>query len=512
MPITAEQMAEFESLQGIDDHIGNPAEAAPQFDWGEDYQRNVLAMLMADRIFLLQSIDLIKPDYFTNKAHRKVAEVLFKHFSEYRNVPSPAIFAKEMADVMKDQDSKYFYLGELRHLYDSYEPGIDSREYHQKELFNFAKMVALKRAFHKSMEELKKKPDENTTWAKIDKWMDEARVIDLRFDIGLDYFASVRDRYIRMISDRENAEVFTTGFKPLDDDLTFSGMRRGEIYSFMAPPGVGKSLCLVKCAIDNVKANKRVLCISMEMGEDDIAIRFDAQFADVDIRELIPNRDTVANRLKTYVEEAEDKRLLIIKQFASGTADVNTIRAYIQQLQMVGWVPDLVIVDYVGEMKDVPGAPLYESREKLVKDLRGFAVELNVCLATAMQPNRAALEAIKEGGVISDANLGDSYGQLRPLDGLYTINQTDLEKKAGVARIYTVKLRNGKSRCTIFVEVDPRTLQFSPLTESRYRHRMSTINEKAADNVKTDEIKLDEAMSRSRPKFKGTPSDGDEVG
>jgi replicative DNA helicase len=500
--VTPEQLAAFEALQDIDDHIGTTSaettQPTPQFDWGEDYQRSLLAMLIADRTFLLESVDLVRYDYFTNKAHKKIAEILFEHFKEYRNIPSRSIFIKEMRDRFKDDDTKFFYLSELQLLYDSYEPGIDSREYHRKEIFNFAKMVALKKAFHKSMEELKKKPDENNTWTKIDKWLDEARVVDIRFDTGLDYFGSLLDRYVRMRAERENAEVFTTGFKDLDDELTSGGARRGEIYSFMGPPGVGKSLCLVKTAVENVKLNKKVLYISLEMSQDDIATRFDAQFADVNIKALIDNQDTIFSTLNTYTEDMDDKRLLLVKQFPSGTADVNTIRAYLQQLQMVGWEPDLLIVDYVGEMKDLPGVPLYESREKLVKDLRGLAVEYDICLFTAMQPNRAAREAMKDGGVISDDNLGDSYGQLRPLDGLYTINQTDVEKKACVARIYVAKQRAGKSRFTFFVSVSPLTLRFDSISEARYRVYMSKETEKAADEVKMDDI-LERKVTRFKP-------------
>lgn len=486
--LTPEEWAAVEAFEDAD----APREEV-HFDWGEDYQRSVLAMLMADRNFLMKSVGLVKADYFTNKAHKKVADVLFSHFREYGRTPTRPIFVKEMSDRFKDDESRLFYLAELQMLYDGYEEGVESREYHEREIFNFAKMVALKKAFHRSMEELKKSPGDET-WVKIDKWLEEARIVDLGFDPGLDYFGQVMSRYAAMRQSRESVEVFTTGFKTLDDEMTFGGMRRGEVYSFMGPPGVGKSLCLVKASVDNVRAGKRVLYISLEMNETDIAARFDAQFAGVDIRCLIDNEPTVSRALCDLVSQHDDKRLLVVKQFASGTADVNTIRAYVEQLDMVGIRPDMVVVDYVGEMKDLVGIPLYESREKMVKDLRGFAVEKDVCLLTAMQPNRAAREAMKDGGVIADDNLGDSYGQLRPLDGLVTINQTDIEKRVGVARLYVAKMRSGKSRFTFFVSVDPLTLQFSEIGENRYRVTMSKATQEAAGNVRVDEIKTDMAV------------------
>src|SRR6185503_11444642 len=230
-----------------------------------------------------------------------------------------------------------------------------------------------------------------------------------------------------MAKQSADKEVFVTGFKGIDiDGLAAGGVCRGEIAAFMGASGAGKSLLLVKAAAQNLARGKRVLYISLEMSEDKLAKRFDAMLSCENIRTLLDRKNVVIPALKDHVSSEEDKRMLIIKQFAAGTADVQTIRAYMSQLSLHGWKPDMICVDYVGEFKDQEGIKTYESRQRIVRDLRGMAVEEDVALFTAMQANRRSRE--EDVAVVDEAMLADSYGQLRPMDMLWSINQSPNEK------------------------------------------------------------------------------------
>ncbi len=182
--------------------------------------------------------------------------------------------------------------------------------------------------------------------------------------------------------------------------------------------------------------------------------------------------------------------MLVVKQFPAGSMTVNTLKAYMQQLQMTGFKPDLVIVDYIGEMKDYPGMATWESRYRIVRDLRGLATEENVCIFTALQPNKSAREAQKMDGpgegVIDDDNLADSYGQIRPLDGCWSINQMQVEKDAGIARIFVIKHRHGKSRFTIWVGYDRDTLAMDQITHASYEKKLHQKHMKASEKVQED--------------------------
>jgi len=179
-----------------------------------------------------------------------------------------------------------------------------------------------------------------------------------------------------------------------------------------------------------------------------------------------------------------------------------------QQLNMVEFKPDLVVIDYIGEMKDYPGVPTYESRYRIVRDLRGLATEENVCVFTAMQPNKDAREAQKKDGglyggdgVIDDTNLADSYGQIRPLDGCWSINQMQAEKEAGIARIFVIKHRHGKSRFTCHAKFNKNTLKMDQISEDTYNKIWKEYSFKKTERAADLNEQADFIAKKTKKKF-----------
>jgi replicative DNA helicase len=477
-------MQEFEALSEEEqtqlDNLTNPddSEDGKKYKWDEEFQRTIVGLLLNDRWFATQCKDLIKPSYFLDERHQLACRILFEYVDQYKTIPTKTLVIQEVKNKVshKDEQIVFEYAAETELIYKKYVPGLETRQYLLDQIVNFAKLMGLKTAFDKSLGLIKKDPSSDTTWTQIQSILKDALLVDRNFEPGLDYFDTFEERYARMQAEEETRERFTSGFDRIDDALLGGGCHRGEIYSWIGLSGSGKSLALVGAALQNViRLGKRVLYISLEMGEDAIAERFDAQISGVDINHLQENKDRVKAAFETHVKDKEDKRLLIIKQFPAGSMTVATLRAYMQQLQMVGFVPDLLVIDYIGEMKDYPGMPTYESRYKIVRDLRGLATEENICIFTAMQPNKDAREAQKKDGglhggdgVIDDTNLADSYGQIRPLDGCWSINQMQAEKDAGIARIFVIKHRHGKSRFTFHAQYDSHTLRIKQISEETY--------------------------------------------
>jgi hypothetical protein len=205
--------------------------------------------------------------------------------------------------------------------------------------------------------------------------------------------------------------------------------------------------------------------------------------------------------LKDFIKDEEDRRLLIIKQFPSRAMDIPTFRAYFSQCQLHGFQPDLVIIDYVGEMKDYPGMATWESRQRIVGDLRGFAVEEGVCLLTALQPDKKAKEAVRQGLLIEDDNLADSYGQIRPLDAFWSVNITAEEKDAGIARAKVVKHRSGESGYIVYLNFNKHQLKFTEISRDEYERRKKEV--KLHRDLTAQEAALEEAMRQGKYKKKG---------
>jgi len=443
--ITEREKELLESLVNPDD----PREKKYQFDI--PYQQSILGMLLCDKVFLIQSMQLIKSNYFVDKAHETICDILFEFFEKYSQLPSRFVINNEIKERFPDDAKKrMIYTGEVEALISSYIPGLDSRDACLDKITEFAREQALRSAVSITLDLLER--NEKNKWGRIEDTFRKALLVDRNFDLGLDYFQCLEERYDRMKAQQTDKEVFITGFDSIDSPekgLSAGGICRGEIASFMGSPGTGKSILLVKVAAQNIMRGKKVLYLSLEMDQDKIARRFDAMIAMDNIRTLVERKEEVLSALRECVKGEEDKRRLIIKQFPAGTVDVPIIRAYLAQLQLQGWKPDMICVDYVGEFKDEEGVKTYESRQRAVRDLRGLATEENMAIFTAMQPNRRGREAQDNQGVIDDDMLGDSFGQARPLDALWSINVNAQEKQVGVGRIFVVKHRDGRSRYTI---------------------------------------------------------------
>lgn len=515
-------MSEFspEEQAVLDSFVDPDGETVGQYEWDEELQRHILALMLTDRFFLIQSQGLVEPRYFTDEVHQLVSKILLNYFEEYKSLPNRIHLKQEVIDSTADKkpETKVHYLSELNTVYNYYVPGVDSREYLLNKITNFAKIMALKTAVTKIFDILKKTPENQSTWLQVQEIVRNALNVDRNIDIGLEYFQTFEERYQKMEEAVEQGDIFTSGFPHIDAALMGGGLGRGEMAAFLGISGTGKSLCLVGAALANLHAGKKVLYVSLEMDPYKVSERFDAQLADpqgihgVTINNLQEKKDIVIQALRDYISDKEDERLLIIKQFPGGEMDVAKFRAYYTQVQQYGFQPDLVIIDYIGEMKDYPGIKTYESRYQIVRNLRGFAVEEQICIMTALQPNRSAKEAIKLGDVLEDENLADSYDQVRPLDALWSINVTKDEKDCNLGRIFISKHRSGESKKTLYVEYNKKTLRISEISHEKYRTRLETWRTTASENAVesvSDILKQSEQKRKRMEKKEQGLSDSD---
>jgi hypothetical protein len=271
------------------------------------------------------------------------------------------------------------------------------------------------------------------------------------------------------------------------------------------------SLAMCKASVENVKRGKKVLYITMEMDELGISQRFTSQWVECDINDLTSSKQKIISHVEAFKEDKLDPNMLVVKQFPGGTMDVNGIKAYYAQLVMRGFKPDLLVVDYVGEMKDDPSLQKYESAYRILRDLRAFGIEQKHCTITCVQPNSSASK-LESGQYIDESNIGTSFDQFKPLDCFWSINQQPLEKDAGVARLFVIKHRNGKSRFPLWVNFDYElgTLNIDEISHDFYKQKMNLVNQKKADDVmdnKDNITKDSNSKKKQRSRIPYDPTD-----
>ena len=510
--IINDELEKFRLLQkqGMIDNPDDDDEGE-QYPWNEDFQKKILGLLINDTTFVRQSNGLVKPSYFTDEIHQEIARIVLSHYTTYGVRPDRVFILQALEDKIghKGDAVKLRYFGEFHTICEYFIPGVEDRDFLRDQTVNFAKEQACKIAFYKCMD-IFKTQREDSKWAKINQLLRDALTVDRDFDIGTEYFQSYEERYKRALEAAAIGDIFTSGFDSIDAALMGGGMMRGTIGAFCATSGGGKSISLVRAALRNLHRGKRILYISTEMDEDGISFRFDAQLADpanlhgVGINNLVQKKDIVFDSLKKYTAEKDDKRLLIIKQFPAGSLDIPAFRAYYSQVLLYGFKPDVVIIDYVGEMKDYPGMPTWESKTKIVRELRGFATEEKVCVLTALQPNRSAKEKIRLGDVIDSESLSE-FAQIRPLDYFWTINRKQAEIECNLGRLFVDKHRGGSDHFEFHIKFDRRTLAIEEISKDSYNTIMKEYGSKK--ELTTDEAKAQNLINEHKTKKKKTDND-----
>lgn len=271
---------------------------------------------------------------------------------------------------------------------------------------------------------------------------------------------------------------------------------------------VHNSLALVRAAVANVILGHKVLYLTMEMDELGIMQRFTSQFAKLDVNNLRNVKDDIYKTVEEFKKNWDDPNLLHVKQFPGGTMDVNGIRAFMAQLELRKWKPNLLIVDYVGEMKDDPTVKKYESAYRILRDLRGFGVEKQHCTFTCVQPNQSAAK-LDIGDYIDESNIGTSFDQFKPLDAFWSINQQTIEKDAEVGRVFVIKHRNGRSKFPFKIGFDYKcgTLDMFAISIDKYKNSMNMVQEKKAADISMDSVDSGKKKERKQTIKGDNPED-----
>lgn len=421
------------------------------YQLSDNVQRGCLYLLKHDVEFFSQIVALVKPDYFDFPAYQRIFEGIRDYYEKYKTLPSDdglVDFIKFTTPENKKDDNDY--ADDLAAINQIDKDIFNHKEFMMDIIEDFAKRSAMKSAIQKSILLLKE-----DKIGDIENLVREALLVNRNVQVGQDYFKETTERLLRNHQTTNKVRygtVFDTCNKYLE-----GGLCAKELAMVAAPSARGKSLYLVNQGAKSLLEGKNVLYISLEMSEDKIGNRFDS------VLTLLRNDKLrepsiqlkVHQRLNLIQEKVPGK--LIIKEFPAGNANVNTIRAYLIQLRLhKAFKPDIIIVDYLELLR--PNRQIdaeYMAQQRIADELRGLAMEYNALIWCATQCNRSS----KKVEIITDAELGDSYGKIRPADFAISLNQTQEEYDKGMMRIYVMKARDSKQNYVVPILIDYQTLR-----------------------------------------------------
>ena len=224
--------------------------------------------------------------------------------------------------------------------------------------------------------------------------------------------------------------------------ITGGGLPRKTLNIALAGTGVGKSLFMCHMAAGCLTENQNVLYITLEMAEERIAERIDANLMNVPL-------DSLKNMPKTtYIKKMDKlkdkiKGRLIVKEYPTATASTNNFRALINELKIKkGFVPDIIFMDYLNlctstRYKNNISAGSYFVVKAIAEELRGLAVECNLPIVSATQLNRT-------GFMSSDVGLEDtseSFGLPATADFMFALISTEELEEHNQIKVKQLKNR-----------------------------------------------------------------------
>ena len=244
--------------------------------------------------------------------------------------------------------------------------------------------------------------------------------------VGHDYFEEADERFA-FYHRREDKIPFDLEFF---NRITKGGLPNKTLNIALAGTGVGKSLFMCHCAASNLSLGKNVLYITMEMAEEKIAERIDANLLNVDCRQLekLP-KPMFDSKIEKVMKKTKGR--LIVKEYPTASAHVGHFKALLQELAIKkSFIPDIIYIDYLNICASAryKGAIVnsYTYVKAIAEELRGLAVEADLPIISATQTTRS-------GYGNSDVDLTDtseSFGLPATADFMFALISTeDLEQE-----------------------------------------------------------------------------------
>lgn len=380
----------------------------------------ILKNLLKNEPFLRKAIAYLKNDYFNeSRAEQIIFEEINKYVNKYKSPPSidaliiaignrSGVFESDIKEI----DGILSIIGK-----DTTE---DQSDWIDDQTEKFCQDRALYNAIHESIQIMDGKGDKDK--GSIPDLLTKALSVSFDPNVGHDYLENTDERY-------EYYHRTSTKYRFHVDKFnlaTNGGVEAKTLNVFLAGPKVGKSLIMCSLAAGFMEAGLDVLYITLEMAEEKISQRIDANLLDVPIKELNllskEEYDHKITRMKTKV-----KGKLIVKEYPTASANVLHFRALMNELLLKKkFKPKIVFIDYLNictssRLKLGSSVNSYSYVKSICEELRGFAVEFNLPLFSATQLTRAGYKN-------SDPEMDDtseSFGLPATVDELWAVTSTD---------------------------------------------------------------------------------------
>ena len=398
-------------------------------------ETTILKNLLQNEDYARKVLPFLNDKYFTENSDKIVYNQINNFILKYNSLPNKEALNIELSEAkITEEDFK-----ESINLIN--EIGKDDQEFSDPSwLLDSTEKFCQDKAIYNAVVEsisILDNPKSTTDKGAIPDILSDALAVSFDPHVGHDYIDDSSDRfdYYHRIEERI----------PFDLDyfnrITKGGLPQKTLNICLAGTGVGKSLFMCHVASSCLAQNQNVLYITLEMAEEKIAERIDANLLDISIDDLhsLP-KDLYDKKINSLSNTTKGK--LIIKEYPTAAANVNHFRALLNELNLKrSFVPDIIFVDYLNicasqRFRYGSNVNSYTYIKGIAEEMRGLAVELNVPFVSATQTTR-------QGFTSTDIGLEDtseSFGLPATADLMFALIST--EELEGLNQMLVKQLKN----------------------------------------------------------------------
>lgn len=395
----------------------------------------ILLNLMKNESFTRKALPFLKSEYFDASPEKKLFEQIQTHVTNYNKLPSVSALALGLQERTDLSESEYQSCGTiLEDLSDT--PIENDTDWLLDTTEKFCQEKAIYNAIMESIQILDGK-DSHRDKGSIPLLLSDALGVSFDPHVGHDYIDKWDERY-DFYHKIEKRIPFDLNYF---NKITSGGVPRKTLSIILAGTGVGKSLTMCHFAAANLLQGFNVLYVTLEMAEERIAERIDANLMNVTMDDLkLLSKDMYEKRMKSIMSKTTGK--LIIKEYPTASAHTGHFRALLNDLAIKrNFKPDVIFVDYLNicasaRIKAGANVNSYTYVKAIAEELRGLAVEFDVAIFSATQTTRS-------GFTNSDPGLEDtseSFGLPATADLMFALIST--EEMEQLNQIMVKQLKN----------------------------------------------------------------------
>ena len=435
----------------------------------ERLEQTVLKNLIYNEDYLRKVLPFIKDEYFSDNSDKIVFKEILSFTEQYNTTPTIEaikLAVREKRNITEDQlelcEALITEIESTKDQQSKIEWLVDKTE-------KFCQEKAIYNAVLGSISILDGKDKTNEKGA-IPKLLQDALAVSFDASVGHDYLQDSDERY-EFYHRKEERIPFDL---ELFNKITKGGLPNKTLNIALAGTGVGKSLFMCHVAAACMVLGKNVLYITMEMAEEKIAERIDANLLNVTLDSLEDLSKEMYDKKVCKIKQKTTGKL-IIKEYPTASASVTHFRTLLNELNLKrSFVPDIIFVDYLNiccssRIKAGANINSYTYVKAIAEELRGLAVEYNVPLVSATQTTRS-------GFTNSDPGLEDtseSFGLPATADLMFALIST--EEMESLNQIMVKQLKNRYN--------DPTTYKRFTLGIDRAKMRLYDVEQSAQTDI-----------------------------